>query len=484
MSNNKILLSVLSLFFCFGLFSAAQAENFDPNYIISDQEILNYNAMSYQSIVNFLKSKNSYLSTYYHNNPEGQRMSAAEIIYDRSQENKISPQFLLVLLQKEQSLVEGSTPRQSQLDWATGYGCPDGASCNTRWKGFWKQVNSAGLQFIDYIENPHLYTYKAGNTYTFTNPYSTLNQKTNVVTPQNKATAALYNYTPHVYNGNYNFHKIWQRWFTRTYPSGTLVQAEGEIGVWLIKNGQKLPFLTKGALTTRFDLNKIVTVKKAELDKYPKGNPIKFPQYSLIRSPGGSIYLLVDDKRRGIVNGEAFRKIGFNPEEIINASWDDIQAYEEGLPITEDSAYPTGALLQDNKTGGVYYVTEGTKAPLLDAIFLKTKFRNQAIVQVDPEKLNSYATVDAYKYPDGELLTPSDSRAVYVISEGKKRLIISGKAFEGLGYKWDNIIIVPRRVADLYENGENLNLTIIPKEEDSASATDAVSEDNTEGTEK
>ena len=35
---------------------------------------------------------------------------------------------------------------------------------------------------------------------------------------------------------------------------------------------------------------------------------------------------------------------------IINASWEDINAYEEGLPITATSSHPTGALLQDKTT--------------------------------------------------------------------------------------------------------------------------------------
>jgi len=36
----------------------------------------------------------------------------------------------------EQSLIEEESPTQRQLDWATGYGCPDGGSCNPRWQGF------------------------------------------------------------------------------------------------------------------------------------------------------------------------------------------------------------------------------------------------------------------------------------------------------------------------------------------------------------
>jgi hypothetical protein len=453
--------------FCFLAQGAKAEDNFNPNYIISDFEILNYDSMSLNDIQEFLINKNSYLVNYkiksctaedVFNKVEcsGKIMSAAEIIYDRAITNKISPKFLLVLLQKEQSLIEETSPRQSQLDWATGYGCFDGAPCNTYWKGFWKQVNSASLQFIDYMENPRLYTYKAGETYTFTNPYATIKGETTLVTPANQATAGLYNYTPHVYNGNYNFYKIWQRYFTRSYPDGSLLQAEGEVGVWLIEDGVKRPFLTKGALTSRYDEKKIIIVNKSDLDSYLKGAPIKFPQYSLVRSPGGTIFLLVDDKKRGFADSEAFKKIGYNPEEVMNASWEDVNAYKDGAPITATSTYPTGALLQDKKTGGVYWVSEGEKQPIWDAIFLKTKFKNKKIIPVVAEELNNYKTSDPVIFGDGELVKSSASPAVYLISAGKKRPFMSGKIFEEMGYKWENIIPLSPKVLYLYEEGESI----------------------------
>jgi len=454
--GRKFCISLFSIF-CFLLFGMPgyASDNFNPNYIISDSEVLNYASMDLESIKTLLSNKGGYLARYSCTNPENNRiMTAAEIIYDRAIANKISPKFLIVLLQKEQSLIEEKSPSQRQLDWATGYGCPDNGSCNTRWQGFWKQVNSASLQFRDYMDNPHLYNYKQGNTYTFTNPYATVEHGITIVTPANHATAALYNYTPHVYNGNYNFYNIWQRYFTRTYFDGSLLQAEGEAGVWLIKNGEKRPFLTRGALTSRFDINKIITVNKTDLDKYATGAPIKFPQYSLIRSPAGTIFLLVDDKRRGFADSEAFRKIGFNPEEVVGASWEDINAYDEGLPITSTSTYPTGALLQDNTTGGVYWVFEGAKAPIWDRVFIDTKYKNKKVIPVTPEELANYQTIDPILLDNGELVKSPYSSAVYIIADGKKRPIISGKVFESLGYKWENIITVSSKVLYLYEEGE------------------------------
>jgi len=465
------------------LSKAAIDPEFDPNNIISNSLLLDADSMTLEGIQNFLENQGSYLAYYSTENTYGDNKSAAEIIYEAATNNyncdgvdlsdtptenekelkcsqikTVNPKFLLVLLQKEQSLIQENNPTQRQLDWATGYGCPDGSSCNPYWEGFGKQVNSAALQFWWYMEYPQGYNYKMGTTYTFNNPYGTIETKTITATPQNKATAALYNYTPHVFNGNYNVYKLFKRYFPPTrYPDGTLLRAKGEIGVWLIEDGKKRPFLSKSALVSRFDENKIVEVDSADLNAYIKGAPIKFSNYSLIKSPRGVIYLLVDNKKREFVSTEAFKKIGYSTDEIQNASWQDINSYEDGTPITIISAYPTGALLQDKITGGVYWVEEGKKHPIIDRSFLNTKFKDKSIIPVEPSELAQYDTSSKILFDNGELLKSPFSTAVYLIDDGKKRPFVSGEDFVSLAYKWENIITTSSQVLYLYPDGENLS---------------------------
>lgn len=429
----------------------AQAE-FDPNNIISDEEILDYNSMTEIEIQELLNHRNSFLATYMVADPNGLMMSAARVIYDRAVTNLISPKFLIVLLQKEQSLIEDPTPTQRQLDWATGYGCPDSGGCNERWRGLWKQINSASLQFRDYMDNPHLYRYRVGQTYTVTNT----GREPSIITPANRATAGLYNYTPHVYNGNFNFWNIWQRYFSKNYLNGSLLQASGETAVYLIEDGFKRLFTNPAALTSRFSTTRIQTVSKSDLDKYPTGEPIKFAQYSLIRIPTGQIYLLVDNQKRRIVSMEAFKKTGFNWAEVIQAQTADIAAYIEGSPITTTSTYPTGALLQDRKTGGVYWVDANTKAPIWDKVLLQTRFKNRRIIRATPESLAGYQTVDPVKLRDGDIVKLPTSPGVYVIENGLKRPVSSAEAFLSLGYKWSNIFTVSEKLLSLHPDGQPL----------------------------
>ncbi len=468
---------IIFLFLFSPLFAKAQSvddANFNPNYIIGDAEMLDSTAMNLDDIQQFLENKGSYLANYSCLNADGIVKKASEIIYDAAENNydcdgvqlsdnptlaekqqkckkiSINPKLLLVLLQKEEGLVEDPSPKQTQLDWATGYGCFDGEPCSLHWKGFGKQLNSAALQFYDYMINPQYYTYQVGQTYTVSNT----NKDPMTVTPADQATAALYNYTPHVYNGNYNFYILWQKYFTKNYLDGSLLQAKDEPGVWLIQDGMKRPFLSKAALLSRFDPNKIITVDKSDLDKYEKGTPIKFPQYSLIRSPRGTIFLLVDNYRHGITSDNVFKEIGFNPEEVVDASWDDVNSYQEGAPITATSTYPTGALLQDDKTGGVYWVINGTKAPVWDKVLFGIKFQFRKIIPVSPKELQNYTTVDPVTLDDGDLIKSPDSSAVYVISDGQKRAFMSGDVFEGLGYKWQNIIPVNEKLFNAIPEGD------------------------------
>jgi len=438
---------VLLLVFSFVLGCCSQdifASQFNPDYIIADSEMIDYQTMSLEQIQKFLEKKNSALVDLEIEDIDGEKKSAAEIIYNASQENKINPKVILVLLQKEQSLIENHTPSQYNLDWACGYHRPDGSDPDDpalqKYKGFAVQVDGAAGTLRWYIDNyPTPWLRLVGETYNFDG---------HQVTPQNVATVALYNYTPH-YHGNYNFWKIWNEWFTTLYPNGSLLQVEGEPGIWLIQNDQRRPFLSRAAFLSRYSQDKVITVSLNDLEKYETGPATKFAQYSLLRIPSGTVYLIVDDEKRGFKSKEALMMIGFNPEEIEDVEVEDLKDYPEGEPITIESIYPTGALLQNRNTGAVYYVENGKKHGIIDRSILDIKFSNRSIVPAAEGELEKYKRSTMVKLNDGELIKGAESPAVYVIENGLKRPIISGEVFESLGYKWENILVIPQRVLDL-----------------------------------
>lgn len=485
-------IAILSLFFTLShtkIASAAIDADFDPSYIISDFDILDHNSMTLPQIQNFLQEHNSYLANYITPNSNGIMKTAAEIIYDATNRNfnceganlsdepteaekrlkcktitTISPKFMLVLLQKEASLVSDSNPKQSRLDWATGYGCPDNWACNPYYKGFGKQVNSAALQFLAYMREPYHYNYKMGQAYTFTNPYGTISQQDMTVIPKNLATAALYNYTPHVFNGNYNVYKLFKMYFpedkivsqavNKIYPDGSLLKLEDGPGIWLIEGGVKRPFINYSSFISRFKPEQVLTTTQEYLNAYPNGANIKFANYSIVETPSDAIYLLVGKEKRPFESLKAFKTIGFNENEIEPASEAELSGYVVGKTITAASTYVTGALLQDISSGGVYYVENGTKAPLIDRIFLDTKFKGEDIVRVSPEILNQYLKIDPILFDDGTLLKSSNFPTVYLISNGAKRAFKNGEIFTKLGYSFNNVITTSPQVLYHYPLGE------------------------------
>ena len=173
-------------------------------------------------------------------------LTASEIIWQAAQDHEINPQVLLVLLQKEQSLITDDWPWLLQFLRAAGYQCPDDAPCDQASARFHKQISNAAWQFRQYLDHTEDYWYVVGQNRIFYNPDSTCGYE--IVDIENKATVALYLYTPYVPNeaalnnilghgdscsayGNRNFWSYFQRWFgptTSDEPSSNDQEVEVE----------------------------------------------------------------------------------------------------------------------------------------------------------------------------------------------------------------------------------------------------------------
>jgi hypothetical protein len=234
--------------------AAANANNFDAGYIISDSRFYDSNAMTASQIQTFLnqqvptchpewdsspssvvclkdykttttsKANDSYCAGY----TGGQNQSAAQVIDGVARSCGVSQQILLVLLQKENGLVTHSWPSPWRYKTAMGYGCPDTAACDSQYYGFFNQVYNAARQYKLYQAKPTSYQYRIGSNNIYWNPNSACGYST--VTIRNQATAGLYNYTPYRPNqaalnagygsgdgcssyGNRNFYLYYSDWF-------------------------------------------------------------------------------------------------------------------------------------------------------------------------------------------------------------------------------------------------------------------------------
>lgn len=454
--NNKQI-STFTVFLLLGIFSfspilsasAAQVA-FNPQFIISDEEMQSTANWTVQDIQKFLEDRGSYLATLRSEDLNGQIKSASEIIYQASQQYQINPKYLLVTLQKEQSLITDDTPTQKQLDWAAGYGVCDSCSLSDpkllKFKGFGKQVDNAAGVIRWYYNNSNLsYVKKKDQTTIIDNQ---------PIIPQSWATAFLYTYTPH-FHGNQNFFRIWNTWFAQIYPNGSLLRSDSSTEVWLIQNNIKRKFKNQATLLSRADPKMIVTVSESELSNYQTGPDISFPNYSILKTPS-TFYLLDYDTLRPFASAEVVKKIGYNPEEFVEISDTDIVGYPLGTTITESTSAPMGVIYQITDIGNAYYLfKDNILYPITDKNIISTNYAN---LNIEKHLLKEIKNLEVANLPtsfkDGTLLRVADSNNIYVIENGKKRLIADVDTFAALGYKRENVISVSRVTASNILEGE------------------------------
>ena len=207
----------------------AKAADFNPSVLISDVNFIAINSMDTAAVQRFLVSKNSYLKDFSENG-----RSAAQIIYDAARgryeaagsisgitidegTGTVSAGVLLATLQKEQSLISKTSRDDNALSKAMGYACPDAGGCNPNYTGFTKQVENAAWQFRYNYERAlgrGFADYQVGQSFNFDGDTGTFS---------NRSTASLYRYTPHVYNGNYNFWNLFYNTYKFQVPDYSAV---------------------------------------------------------------------------------------------------------------------------------------------------------------------------------------------------------------------------------------------------------------------
>lgn len=230
--------------------AALSGSDFDPGNIISDAEFYNGAAMSEAEIQRFLENavggvcnNSNCLAAYRADTPTrtwsfgtcstyqgGAAESAARIIFKVQQACGLSAKVILVTLQKEQTLVTNRAPSDGVMRKAMGYGCPDTSACDSTYYGFFNQLFAAGRQLTWYTNPAGSFTsIRVGqvNAVRYHPNAACGSQNVHI---KNRATAALYYYTPYTPNasalgnlggtgdacssyGNRNFWVFYNQWF-------------------------------------------------------------------------------------------------------------------------------------------------------------------------------------------------------------------------------------------------------------------------------
>lgn len=369
---------------------AAVGSDFNPGNIISDAAFYDGSAMNTTQVQGFLNQQVPKcdagwvcLKDYKQNTPHmpadayckgytgATNESAAAIIAKVGQTCNISQRVLLVLLQKEQSLVTHTWPSSWRFDKATGFACPDTAPCDASFGGFFYQVYYAARQFQRYAAEPHRYNYQAGRVNNILyNPNAACGSSPVFIA--NKATAGLYNYTPYQPNqaalnnlygtgdscssyGNRNFWRLYADWFGSPAAGSSLVRTVDNATVYLISGETKYPVPSLGVLTALSPLGQVAFVSDAYLSNFTTG-PLAGGVY---RDENGSIFLLDNGYK------VSFRTCG----QVADFGYACDAATYIQLTNAQAAAFTQGPILSNlvgTTSGARFYVTAGERREILD----------------------------------------------------------------------------------------------------------------------
>lgn len=460
-----LLLAALPLF----VFPLEAKADFDPNQLIKDSQFVDTKTFGGAAgIQQFLQSKNSILAN---TSPDflqklrepadskiktgledpspnlGGLRTAAELIWDASQKSGINPQVMLITLQKEQSLVtsppRGEQETQRALDHALGFNCRESSGCDQLFAGFYYQLfgnfDAQGNRYIGAPASlmrsyntpsgrgpavdaqnqtfgaPTVRTSKVGDAIILSNTQGPPNNAapTQTVTLLNLSTAALYRYTPHVYNGNYNFWKFLTTWFK--YQNGTLLRLAGDNNVYIINNGLK-SLLANFVMLSR-GLNpqtaNILTVSQSELSNYDSGPPYPPPDDTIVKTSSDYSrrnYVFEKGVRRP-VSEFVLQQRGLNPVNALVISTEESELFPLGsLLVPKEDTLIKGAASAD-----VYVIKEGKKATLSAFTFQQYGYSFKNVIAIPQEEVDSYDSSGFLLPKNGTLIKFADSAQVYML---------------------------------------------------------------------
>lgn len=292
-----------------GIAKTAPVVGFNPENIISDALFYDENAMSAAEIQSFLDRMIGACATsrclnvlsvdvptrakdYYSRTTgnlvcramTGGNMRVSELIYRVQKSCGISAKVTLVTLQKEQSLISGSSakaPSDSQLRKAMGHLCPDTAPCDASAAGVANQIVGGVEQLKKYKATA--FGKQPGRNWIGYNPDAGCGGT--FLNIQNYGTAALYNFTPYQPNaaalgagsglgdacssyGNRNFYNFYTSWFGSTQAavdpckppaSESTTPAGGEVTTTANLNGRPAPTTDCATVVKTFPNGTVLT---------------------------------------------------------------------------------------------------------------------------------------------------------------------------------------------------------------------------------
>ena len=391
--------------------AALNGNMFDPGLIVSDSVFYDFGTMTVAEIQRFLDSKvpvckandggPTCLRHYKMDTqakageagrcdalPAKKDVSAAQIIFDIANACKINPRVLIVVLQKEQGLIQATNPTAYMYRAAMGYGCPDSkpeiCGKGSTITGLFNQLYRGAGQLQWYGDPRGSFTYlKVGSKVSIKYQADFCDARnaagscikwvdrcgSKSFTMKSQATAALYYYTPYTPNaaalknlygsgdscsayGNRNFWRFFSDWFGSPIGGGFLLKS-ADSKPYLIVDETKYLIEDPTMVTDLKPLGPLGTISQQYLDSFKDGGTYT----PLVQAANKQKFVVAGGKKYTLSSCAVATEMGLDCAKVITLTNSQLNALPTDGPITRLLAGPNGER---------YFINDGKIQEILD----------------------------------------------------------------------------------------------------------------------
>jgi hypothetical protein len=231
----------------------------------------------------------------------------------------------------------------------------------------------------------------------------------------NNATAALYRYTPHVFNGNYNFWKYFNAWFK--YPNGTLIKLALATDTYIIQNGLKQLVPQFVAQARGLALAGTITVSPTEFASY-QTDQILGPTDNTIVSVSGDVqkYVFINNIKHP-ASDFVIKQRGLDPAKALAISALDSALFQNGSILPPKD----GTIVRGTQNPAIYLVSSGNLQMFSAFTFAQRKIPAKQVTVIPDVEVATYPKLGFVAPLDNTVFKSQDSQAVYIAQNGLKQ---------------------------------------------------------------
>lgn len=364
--------------------------------------------------------------------------SAAQMIANAAQKHNISPKVLLIKLATESAgpLTSDDWPFLRQYTYAMGAHCPDSgpngsANCDSNYAGFSIQIDEAASLLRWYIDS------MTQGWWSYKKPYQVNSIQWTVASAcgagnvyiENKATAALYTYTPYQPNqaalnnlygtgdscssyGNRNFWRVYNDWFGPAISTSPFISYNNR--VYMIGAGNTYYEVPSQAILEAYGIfTRFGGLINYVDPSYTSGMTNKGPLPWIVRFDANEIYVASKQGLHQFIAEQDFTNYGyqFGQEAVL-------PAYLKSSYVISTQMYP---LATQTDWAKIHYISSGKKQEIANMTTFKTMgtpiYSSRPNVTLPPEYLATLPNA-APIIANGQFVKNSDTNQVSIYTSG------------------------------------------------------------------